>query len=70
VTSCWEKLGYTGCVETSLGKTESRTQTSATGSDDDSIVLVVLEICPSASHPYIVDSGAFRTYNDGVFVAN
>jgi hypothetical protein len=59
VTSCWEKLGYTGCVETSLGKTESRTQTSTTGSDDDSIVFVVLDIRPSASRPWIVDFGAF-----------
>jgi hypothetical protein len=42
VRSSREELGDTGSVETSLGKTESGTETGATGTDDKSIVLVVL----------------------------
>lgn len=41
MTSCGEKLCYASSVESSLGKTKGSTQTSATGSDYDSIVLVV-----------------------------
>lgn len=43
VRSSREKLGDTGCVEASLGKTESSSQTSTTGTDNEGIVLVVLE---------------------------
>lgn len=41
VRSGWEKLGDTGSVETSLCQTESSSQTSTTGSDNDSIIFVV-----------------------------
>lgn len=36
-----EKLGDTSGVEASLGETESSTETSTTGTNNDSIVLVV-----------------------------
>ncbi len=36
-----EKLGDTGGVETGLSETESGTKTGTTGTDDDSIVLMV-----------------------------
>jgi hypothetical protein len=36
-----EQLGNTGSVEASLGETEGGSQTSATGTDDESIVFVV-----------------------------
>lgn len=39
--SSGEELGYAGGVEASFSKTESCTQTRASGSDDDGIVLVV-----------------------------
>ena len=42
VASGREELGDTGRVEASLGETESGTETGATGTDDESIVLVVL----------------------------
>lgn len=38
-----EKLGNTGNVEASLRQTESSTQTGTTGTDDNGIVLVVLQ---------------------------
>lgn len=41
VTSCGEKLGNTGSVETSLCETESGSQTGATSTNDNRIVLVV-----------------------------
>lgn len=42
VTSCGEELGDTGCVEASLGKTEGGTKTGTTSTDDEGIVLVIL----------------------------
>lgn len=43
VRSGREKLGNTSSVEASLGQTEGRTQTGTTGTNDDGIVLVVLQ---------------------------
>lgn len=43
MTSSREKLRDTGSVETSLGKTESSTKTGATGTNNEGIVLVVLD---------------------------
>jgi hypothetical protein len=42
VRSGGEKLGDTSSVESGLGQTESRTKTGSSGSNDDSIVLMVL----------------------------
>jgi hypothetical protein len=42
MTSRGEKLRDTGCVEPGLGQTESSTETGATGTDNEGIVLVVL----------------------------
>ncbi len=36
-----EELGNTGCVEASLGKTEGRTQTSSSSTNNNGIVFVV-----------------------------
>lgn len=81
VASSREKLGDTGSVETSLGKAECSSQTRATSTNDDSIVLVILKI-----HPVSQNSGTrlkphggtwpgnghfpWTTYNDGVFAAD
>jgi hypothetical protein len=42
VTSRGEELRNTSSLESSLGKTEGSAQTGTTGTDDDSIVLVIL----------------------------
>ena len=42
MTSRWEELGDTGSVEASFRKTEGSSQTSASGTDNDGIVLVIL----------------------------
>jgi hypothetical protein len=41
VRSCREQLRYAGRVEASLGETECCSQTSASGSNNDSVILVV-----------------------------
>jgi hypothetical protein len=62
VTSCREELGYTRRVETSLGKTESRPQTGTAGSDNDRIVLVVLQPVSLQFPPrYVAIGGCKRT---------
>lgn len=67
MTSRREELGDTGSVEASFGKTESGTETSATGTDDDSIVLVVLQqrLEPQSSRMTID-----YPYNDRVLVGD
>jgi len=41
VRSSGEKLGYTGCVETSFSETECRAETSSSSADNNGIVFVV-----------------------------
>jgi hypothetical protein len=44
MTSSWEELRYTGSVETSLGKTESCSETRSTSTNDNGIVFVILDL--------------------------
>ena len=67
VRSSREELGDTGSVEASLGKTESSSQTGTTGTDNESIVLVVLEGGQLGVLRLVGDD---LTYNDGVLVAH
>jgi len=53
VRSGREKLRNTGSVETSFSQTEGSAQTGTTGTDDDGIILVVLQ--PSELHPFVLD---------------
>jgi hypothetical protein len=43
VTSSWEKLGDTGGIQASLGKTEGGTKTSTSSTNNNGIILMVLE---------------------------
>jgi hypothetical protein len=52
VRSCGEKLRDTGSVETGFRKTEGGTQTGTTSTDDDGIVLVVLQQSELFSHAW------------------
>lgn len=63
-----EKLGNTGSVETSLGQTEGSTQTGTTGTDNDGIVLVVLQ--QSELHRLYSIHAAVSAYNHGVLVVD
>jgi hypothetical protein len=66
MASSWKELGYTGSVETGLGKTKSGSQARSTGTNDNRIIFVILQYlsikCPGGI------SGV--TYDDGVFTAN
>lgn len=82
MTSCREELGNTGSVETGLSQTKSRTQTSTTSTNNDSIVLVILERDSSqnsfnhflpAAHtvPFPVPpQGPSFTYNNRILLSN
>jgi hypothetical protein len=61
-----EKLGNTGGVEAGLGQTEGSAQTGTTGTDNDGIVLVVLQ--QSELHPLQSIHAAVSAYNHGVLV--
>jgi hypothetical protein len=50
MTSRGEQFRHTGSVETSFRKTESRTQTSASGTNNNSVVFMIL--WPLASGNY------------------
>ena len=52
VTSGREELGDTGGVEASLGETEGGTETRATSTYDEGIVLVVLEVRAGSANGY------------------
>jgi hypothetical protein len=43
VTSRGEELGDAGCVETGFGETEGGAQTGTAGTDDNRVVLMVLD---------------------------
>jgi hypothetical protein len=66
MTSRGEQFRYTGSVETSFRKTESRSQTSTSGTNNDSIVFMIL--WPSASGNYALPLKS--TYNDGILLRN
>lgn len=61
-----EQLGNTGSVETSLGQTEGSAETGTTGTDNDGIVLVVLQ--RSDFHPIFFNRCGVSAYNHGVLV--
>ncbi len=66
-----EELGDTGSIETSLGKTKGSTETGTTGTDNKSIVLVVLFRCQFSIPAQGIRSFGFGfTHDDGVLVAN
>lgn len=72
VTSRWEELGNAGSVEAGLGKTESGTKTGTSRTDNDCIVLVVLqnaECQSTAAVSWKVVLGRGRTYDNRVFAA-
>lgn len=68
VRSSREKLGDTGGVEASLGETESSSQTSTTGTDNEGIILVVLQ--RGQLDVFEAHRGDDLTYNDGVLAAH
>jgi hypothetical protein len=74
VTPRGEELGNTGCVETGLGKTEGGAQTGSAGSDNNRVVLMVLDggQLTLVSFSTGVSRGGVeaKTYDDGVLVAD
>lgn len=65
VTPRGEELRYARCVETRLRQTESCSQTSSAGTDDNGIVLVVLPTIRFKPYPI-----RRCTYDDRVFMGS
>lgn len=72
MTSGREELRYARGLETGFGKAKGSPQARATGTDDDSIVFVVLMRNSQRYGSLGWESavGSISTYNDGVFAAN